>query len=541
MLDCGRQWYPADVLKDMCAYLGFFKASEFHLHLSDNLPGRVGADLNSTYARFRLRTDKDEFAGLTPHLNETYSKEEFDDLQASCAARGVTIVPEIEAPGHALVITQWKPHLALPSDPTLLNLSLPESTQTMQDVWREFLPWFHTKEVSIGADEYSSALADDYIRFAGNMSEFIQKEANKTIRLWGTNEPSRTGLQLTRDLIVQHWEGSEDNAFQLIQQGYRVINSDDFFNYIVIKQSGSFPQRLNQTRLWKGNARGGPWDPTQFNRTVSAQPNNPPPTSPLLRGGIMAAWNDQGPTASTPLEAFYSFKMGLPVVAAAGWRAATQPGALSQAQFNSVFEILQRAAPGQNLDRRVPSRGPTVLEFNFTATAGTRDLSGNGYDARLSDGASISTAGLKLTSGATVDTPLTSKGANYTLLLSFSATAPRVGSTATLLSGPDTTLVLSTSSANTTFAFISSNITYALTSFALPKGAGTTEVVLRGTEETVNVAVNGTSVGAFETVIRNSAVRKGMAFVAPIAHIGGPGFEGVVKRLVVFDGIANTV
>lgn len=43
-------------------------------------------------------------------------------MQNSCAQRGVTIVPEIEAPGHALVITQWKPELAL-DDYSLLNIT----------------------------------------------------------------------------------------------------------------------------------------------------------------------------------------------------------------------------------------------------------------------------------------------------------------------------------------------------------------------------------------------------------------------------------
>lgn len=39
-------------------------------------------------------------------------------------------------PGHALVITQWKPELALSSDPTLLNLTVPETTPTVEDIWQ---------------------------------------------------------------------------------------------------------------------------------------------------------------------------------------------------------------------------------------------------------------------------------------------------------------------------------------------------------------------------------------------------------------------
>ena len=59
-----------------------------HVHLSDNVSPQ--GNFNA-YARFRLRPEDQALAGLTPHLNETYSREEFDAFQAGCAARGVTV------------------------------------------------------------------------------------------------------------------------------------------------------------------------------------------------------------------------------------------------------------------------------------------------------------------------------------------------------------------------------------------------------------------------------------------------------------------
>lgn len=43
---------------------------------------------------------------------------------------------ECEQPGHALVITQWKPELALSTDPTLLNLTVPETIPTVKSIWQ---------------------------------------------------------------------------------------------------------------------------------------------------------------------------------------------------------------------------------------------------------------------------------------------------------------------------------------------------------------------------------------------------------------------
>jgi hexosaminidase len=126
-LDAGRHYYPPTFLTELCAYLSFFKQNTFHLHLSDNLFNNVGlysrARSLDLYAAFRLHSDDPAVAGLVrPYrFNESYTRETFDEVQASCAARGVTIIPELEAPGHALVIAQWKPELAL-ADLSLLNI-----------------------------------------------------------------------------------------------------------------------------------------------------------------------------------------------------------------------------------------------------------------------------------------------------------------------------------------------------------------------------------------------------------------------------------
>lgn len=142
----------------MCAYMSFFKQNTFQLHLSDNLYNNVAIysreRMLSLYAAFRLNSDDPALEGLNRRANESYTRDVFDEIQSKCAARGVTILPEIEAPGHALVISQWKPDLGLSSDLSLLNISNPETIPMVKKIWEIFLPWFHTKTVSIGADEY---------------------------------------------------------------------------------------------------------------------------------------------------------------------------------------------------------------------------------------------------------------------------------------------------------------------------------------------------------------------------------------------------
>lgn len=121
---------------------------------------------------------------------------------------GWLVSHSISQPGHALVITQWKPELALSTDPTLINLTVPDAIPTVKAIWsgivrsspnllllivivcRRVLTYPAYKsvlgtpcsyaililnelspaeEVSIGADEYDADLADDYITFVNDM------------------------------------------------------------------------------------------------------------------------------------------------------------------------------------------------------------------------------------------------------------------------------------------------------------------------------------------------------------------------------------
>ncbi|KAF7319113.1 putative glycosyl hydrolase family 20 [Mycena chlorophos] len=162
MLDGGRHFYP---LND---------------NLFNNLDIYTREESLDLYATFRLNSEDPAVDGLVKpcRVNETYTQETFDEMQSLCAACGVTIIPDIETSGHAVVIAQWKPELGL-ADLSLLNISYPETIPTMNTIWSTFLPWFHTKMVHIGADEYDSTLADEYILFVNTMSSFVGGTSGK--------------------------------------------------------------------------------------------------------------------------------------------------------------------------------------------------------------------------------------------------------------------------------------------------------------------------------------------------------------------------
>ena len=460
MLDIGRHYYPPSFLTDMCAYMSFFKQNTFHLHLSDNLwnnPKYTKPVYLALYARFRLWSDDDAVRGLNLHRNESYDRETFDKMQRRCASRGVTILPEIEAPGHTLVVVQWKPQLAYARDYSLLNITHPEAIPTMQAVWATFLPWFHCKTVSIGADEYRGP-AVQYNRFVNAMAGFVGAASGKAVRIWGTFPPRKAvgAAPIYTNVSVQHWALFEDDAyFDYVKNNYSVVNSNDDF-YVVNKYGESYPNTIDLAKTFRGSPDKRFWRPNIFDQRNATR--NPRPDNPFVLGSIVPLWNDAGPNATVYSEAYYAWRQGLPALADKQWG-----GNLSERAFARVFAALHPRVPAQNLERRIPSKSATI--FNYTVggsssdcasssrggpSAGgpgkraVRDTSPNRYDAATTCGIApnASVPALVLTPRCSITTPFSSKGRDYTLAISLLVSRLVNETNATLVAGGDSSLML---------------------------------------------------------------------------------------------------
>lgn len=387
--------------------------SEFHYHASDNYPLNRGH--NSTwqdiFSQFSLLPSKNlSLLPLVQRHNESHTREEFDSVQRHCASRGVTVIPEIEAPGHALAITKWKPYLALQRKADLLDLTHPETIPTIKAIWEEFLPWFHTKEVHIGADEYEASLADVYIHFVNTMSDFVYTTSGKRSRIWGTLEPSNSSV-ISKDIITQHWQYGQSDPVQLEKDGYQLINSEDWWAYTGLKNDHTpilpapYPQYFNNDRVLNfAGVKGWQWDPSMYNPyNVTMQV---PTTSKFNKGAIMATWNDNGPDATTQMEAFYCIRDGIPTVGARAWSGSRGPK-LDLATLAASRALLSANAPGQNLDRSIKTM------------FGTNGRGGMQVDWKRS---------AKESKKAKANIDIGSKGMNYTMEISYSSTPWRLSS-----------------------------------------------------------------------------------------------------------------
>jgi hexosaminidase len=519
MLDAARHFYPKEFIMELCSYMSFFKQNTFHLHLSDNLYNNVAIYSEERslelYARFRLWSEAQAVTGLNKYKNESYTREDFDEIQSTCAARGVTIIPEIEAPGHALVFVQWKPELGFNGDLSLLNISHPDTIPTMQTVWGEFLPWFHTKVVSIGADEYTGP-STDYNDFVNAMASYIGGESGKLIRIWGTFPPVYNGSynNIYQNVSVQHWEYFEDNPYyDYIQHNYSVVNSNDDY-YIVNKwaPAGGYLNHINLTKTFYGTPPDGSyWRPYVFDQKNAT--NNPAESEPLVLGAIAPMWNDYGANTSVYSEAYYAWRDGIPALADKQWG-----GNLSDADFASVFETLHPAIPGQNLDRAIPSEGEVIFNYTFAGNKSFMDTSLNAYSVDTDCESSGSL--LSISASCSVMTPLSSKGRNYTLTLSdLTISSLDLPDNATLLTGGDSALLLTP---NITF-YAGGNYFRLNTSLPLHEAVDLS-IIARGNR--TYASLNSGPEEEFLTKIGYNGLSfhwAEIAFEAPLNKIGGEG------------------
>lgn len=520
----------------MCSYLSFFKQNTFHIHLSDNIVFDEDVyskeyAIDNFYAAFRAWSDDPTVEGLNTRANESYTRSEFDNIQQQCARRGVTVIPEIEVPAHSLIFTKWKPELGL-EDASMLNLSNPDTAPVIQSVFKTFLPWFHSKVVHIGADEYDSSQVDVYAKFVDEMNDFIRKESPEhTVRLWGTFTPTQ-GCNVSRELSYQHWSFSMDNPYwDYLKNGYDVLNSDEEF-YMVGKGQFGYPFSVSKHKIFQGRPGGGPYAPYIFDTTNAL--NNPSSDNPQVLGHVAALWNDYGPNATSVLEAYHAWRGVLPAFGNIQWG-----GELKEDEYDSAFEKLHPAIPGQNLDRRVPSQSYLVLQYVFNDTDSSKtvkDSSGNGYDGIL-HGCEVRDSTLHLSDDCYLETPLGSKGRNYTLSFSVKPTSSAPGA---LFEGPDSSLVSGNGTTNNVTMITGGNA-YEL-DYSLPLDNWTdVSLVGKGMQTCLRVSSKDESepkTMEFQTlmgIMGTQMVSAQIGIEAPLATIG-KGFVGMMKNIELRDG-----
>lgn len=281
MLDVGRRWFDESFIRDYIRYMSWFKYNTFQVHLNDNEIDPANGDWSKAYSAFRLASDNPRFEGLAAE-DGAFTRAEWDRIQSVAAHHFVTVVPEIDAPAHARAFIEFDPSLGLNGgNSDLLDLSKPETTQFMKDVYSEFAPWFDSPVIHIGVDEYPSQHEQEYRAYFNEISEHV-RSLGKEVYAWGSLSAMAGGGEgYDRDVTMLSWNNQYYGPREVVEDGYPMININDALLYIVPFAS-----------YYHGQGLDGRWLYANWELPVFAGDQRVDPNEPLLHGAMSAVWND---------------------------------------------------------------------------------------------------------------------------------------------------------------------------------------------------------------------------------------------------------
>ena len=302
VFDVGRLPVPYEFLKQVVNTMAWYKLNDLHLHLNDNFIfledyAKAGRDpFKEAYSAFRLESDITGPDGTPLTAKDTsYTKKQMSELIKYAKARGVNIVPEFDAPAHALAFTRVRPNLMLKTqDPRSceeLDAAKPESLAFIRELWDEYLlpgkakhAVFEGCTVHIGADEFKGN-NEDYRKFTDGVLRHIL-ERGYTPRLWGSLTMKKGSTPVVaKGVQMNIWSKDWNLPRPAINEGYDIINTMDSQLYIV-----PFANYYRMDQNLKGLYED--FVPNQIGAKGRPLAERLPAGHPQLLGAAFAVWND---------------------------------------------------------------------------------------------------------------------------------------------------------------------------------------------------------------------------------------------------------
>jgi len=270
-LDVGRHFMPKEFVKKYIDLLALQKMNTFHWHLTEDQGWRieirryprltsVGGWRTQTIVGHQPSGDSTTWQYDGQRHGGYYTQDDIREIVAYARDRFVTIVPEIEMPGHALAAIAAYPQLGVTGQPADVGtrwgvyaniLNADESTVSfMQDVLTEVLELFPSRFIHVGGDEADKALwktnprIQERIRELGLKDEhelqswFIRRmDAFLTAhgrRLVGWDEILEGGL--ASGATVMSWRGTK-GGIDAARAGHDVVMAPTSNTYLDYYQS----------------------------------------------------------------------------------------------------------------------------------------------------------------------------------------------------------------------------------------------------------------------------------------------------------------
>ncbi|PST82427.1 beta-N-acetylhexosaminidase [Pedobacter yulinensis] len=236
MIDAGRNFMPMHLLKQQIDVMSRYKYNIFHFHFTEDLAWRLQSK------RYPQLTDPET---MLRDKGKYYTEQDLKELIAYCRERHITLVPEIDMPGHSAAFKRAMK----------VDMQSDSGLAIVKNIIREFCSTYDVPYLHIGADEVKITNKN----FLPEVTQLIESLGKKVIG-W---EP---GGNFSETTIRQLWmEGatkvSANKNIRYVDSRHLYLNHMDPLESVV----------------------------TIFNRQIC----NLNEGSPTALGGIICAWPDR--------------------------------------------------------------------------------------------------------------------------------------------------------------------------------------------------------------------------------------------------------
>lgn len=263
-LDVGRHMFPVEYIKRYIDMLALHKMNTFHWHLTEDQGWRIEIEkypLLTEIGAYRKETlighgGRPPFEYDGKRYGGYYSKEEVREIVDYAAERFVTVIPEIEMPGHALAALAAYPELSCTGGPhevatrwgvfpDVFCAGKEETFLFLENVLSEVIELFPGKYIHIGGDECpkerwqecpecQKRIADEGLADEHELQSYFIKRIEKFLvannrKLIGWDEILEGGL--APEATVMSWRGTE-GGIAAAKEGHDVIMTPNPFMYL---------------------------------------------------------------------------------------------------------------------------------------------------------------------------------------------------------------------------------------------------------------------------------------------------------------------
>ncbi|MFW6694692.1 beta-N-acetylhexosaminidase [Streptomyces sp. MAR4 CNX-425] len=324
MVDIARKHFSAAWLSDRLREMADLKLNQLHLHLSDD-------------QAFRVESDSHPEVVSDPHL----TKAELKEIVGLAAELHITVIPEIDSPGHLGAVLDAHPGLQLKTPEGTpvqgaIDISKPRAARLVDDLFKEYAPLFPGPYWHIGGDEYVALMSSDpdarYPHLAAAARERLGagatvadltaswlneradtvKKLGKKVKAWNDGFIPGAKIGPDRDREVEYWTGKEAFARDpqaFLEDGRRLVNLNDEYLYYVLGEPNDFTYPTGE-RIYKE------WTPAVLRGTRPVPERLAGPEKVL--GARFAVWCDLA-GAQTPREVARGVRLPLAALAQKVW------------------------------------------------------------------------------------------------------------------------------------------------------------------------------------------------------------------------------